>query len=256
MLDNTITARNFSKSAGRYDQHANMQRLAAHHLMKEIPEGACRRILEIGCGTGIYTQLLMERFAYSDITAVDISGEMIRSAREKIDGGNVAFEVGDAEKMTLYGKYDLITSNSVIQWFSSVETALKRYSGALNEGRSLAFSAFGPLTFTELAAALRSVRTDRQLSVASRNFPDREALERLLGRHFGKVSVGEIIARERYPSLEALLKKIKHTGVRGGADGSGYIWSQGLLREVEEAYMNAEGGITATYQIFICKAER
>lgn len=256
MLDKTAITRNFSKSAYRYDEHASIQRLAANRLIEEIPENNFRQILEIGCGTGIYTRLLKERFGFSRIRAVDISEKMIRVARENIWAQNVEFEIGDAEKIALDEGYDLITSNSAMQWFESIESALQRYANVLNKGAWFVFSSFGPLTFAELAAALKDIRTRRELFVASRNFLDKAELRRILSKFFNKVSVKEIITQEEYPSLKDLLENIKYTGSRGCITGCDYIWSQRLLKAVEDAYMDNHGRITATYQIFLCRAER
>lgn len=256
MLDKAVIIRNFSKSAYRYDEYASIQRLAANRLIEEIPENNFKQILEIGCGTGIYTQLLKTRFGSSRIRAVDISERMIRVAREKIRAENVEFEIGDAEEIALEEGYDLITSNSAIQWFESIESALRRYLSVLNKGAWFVFSSFGPLTFTELAAALKDIRTDRDLFVASRNFLDKVELRRLLSKFLNKVSVKEIITQEEYPSLKDLLENIKHTGSRGCITRCDYIWSQRLFKAVEDAYINNNGRITATYQIFLCKAAR
>jgi len=256
VLDKTIIINNFSKSAQRYDEFAGIQRFAADHLIKEIPENDFKQILEIGCGTGIYTRLLKARFGAGRIRAVDISERMIRVARENIRAENVEFEIGDAEEIALEQGYDLITSNSAVQWFESIESALQRYSSVLNKGAWLVFSTFGPLTFTELAAALKDVGRDRDLFVASRNFLDKAQLRRILSKFLNKVSVEEIITQEEYPSLKGLLENIKHTGSRGRLTGCGYVWSRRLFKAVEDAYLNNNGRISATYQIFLCKAAR
>ncbi|MDP2928729.1 MAG: malonyl-ACP O-methyltransferase BioC [Candidatus Omnitrophota bacterium] len=255
-MDKTIIINNFSKSAQRYDEYAGIQRFAANRLIEEVPKNGFKQILEIGCGTGIYTRLLKARFGSSRIRAVDISERMIRVARENIRAENVEFEIGDAEEISLEEGYDLITSNSAIQWFESIESALQRYSNVLNKGAWLVFSSFGPLTFRELAAALKDAGRDREFFVASRNFLDQAELRRLLRKFLDKVSVEEIITQKEYPSLKGLLENIKHTGARGCITGRGYIWSQRLLKAVEDAYMNNNGCITATYQIFLCKAAR
>ncbi|MFA4887965.1 MAG: malonyl-ACP O-methyltransferase BioC [Candidatus Omnitrophota bacterium] len=256
MLDKAVIARNFSKSAYRYDEYAFIQRFAARRLIEEIPENNFKQILEIGCGTGIYTQLLKARFGPSRIRAVDISERMIKVARQNLREKNIEFEIGDAEKIALKQPYDLITSNSAIQWFESIESAFQRYAHALNKGAWFVFSSFGPLTFTELAAALRGIRKDNSPFVASRNFLDKAGLRRLLAKTFNKVSVKEIITQEEYPSLKGLLENIKYTGSRGCIAGCDYIWSKRLFKAVEDAYMDNNGRISATYQILLCKAAR
>lgn len=256
MSDKAAIIRNFSKSAQRYDEYAGIQRFAANRLIEEIPENDFKQILEIGCGTGIYTRLLKARFSSGRIRAVDISGRMIKAAREKMRAKNVEFEIGDAEEIALEEGYDLITSNSAVQWFDSMENAFQRYSSVLNKGGWLVFSTFGPETFRELAAALKDALTDNGLFVASRNFLDQARLLRLLGKFFDKVSVKEITTQKEYPSLKVLLENIKHTGSRGRITGRDYIWSRRLLKAVEDAYMSNFGRISATYQIFLCKAAR
>lgn len=53
-----------------------------------------RRILEIACGTGYWTQFLAP--AASSIVAIDSSEETLRIARERGATGNVSFAAGDA----------------------------------------------------------------------------------------------------------------------------------------------------------------
>jgi len=255
MLGKAIIEKNFSKSAYQYDEYAAIQRLAAERLVEEIPDGRFDSILEIGCGTGIYTRLLNMRFRQSNIRAVDISRRMVAIAREKICAENVVFEVGDAERMSLPKEYDLITSNSVFHWFESIEKVVSKYPGILNKGGWLVFSVFGPLTFTELGAALRKVRKEEDLSVASNYFWEKEKLKRLLAKFLTQVSVKEIIERREYHSLTDLLKEIKYTGTQGCATRGNFIWTQGLLDALEGMYMDDnKGRIIATYQIFLCKA--
>jgi malonyl-CoA O-methyltransferase len=255
--DKAIIEKNFSKSASQYDEYAAIQRLVAERLVEEIPNRRFERILEIGCGTGIYTSLLNTRFRYSNIRAVDISERMVAIAREKIQTKNVVFEVGDAERMSLLKEYDLITSNSVFHWFESIEKVVLKYSGILNKGGWLVFSAFGPLTFAELGACLRKIRKEEDLFVASSYFWEKEKLERLLREFLTQVSVKEILVEREYPSLTVLLKEIKYTGTQGCATRGGFIWTQGLLDDLEDLYLDDnKGRIIATYQIFLCKAER
>lgn len=60
------------------------------------------KILELGCGTGKYTQIFNKR-GY-DITGVDLSAEMIKIAKRKYE---CDFVVGDIKKFNLKKKFDL-----------------------------------------------------------------------------------------------------------------------------------------------------
>jgi SAM-dependent methyltransferase len=60
-----------------------------------------RTILEVGCGTGSYTKILLERG--SDVTAVDLSGDMLRIAGEKCA---CKFIEGDIRDVSINERFD------------------------------------------------------------------------------------------------------------------------------------------------------
>lgn len=63
-------------------------------LLKQIPEN-CENALEIGCGTGAFARRLAQRCGR--VTALDLSPEMIRVARERSrQFENLEFELADA----------------------------------------------------------------------------------------------------------------------------------------------------------------
>jgi malonyl-CoA O-methyltransferase len=254
MRNKSVIVRNFSKSAYIYDEYAGIQRLTANYLIDEIPKIGLKRILEIGCGTGIYTRLLQKEFRFSRIQAVDISENMIMKACENMQSGGVEFETVDAEKMILEEKYDLITSNSVFHWFESMEKAISRFSNALNKGGWLVFSVFGPSTFFELASSLRKISKESNMQVASCDFWEKEKLEKVLAKLFSQISVKEVTIQREYPSLTDLLREIKYTGTQGHAARGSPIWTKGLISALEGAYIDDNGRIVATYQIFLCRA--
>jgi len=257
-MDKNILARNFSRCAAVYDKHANIQRLAASELIRELPNSDFRNILEIGCGTGGYTRLLRERFKNAAIKSVDIAEKMVDVARQKLKDSEIRFSVEDGEDMDLADGYDLVTSNAAIQWFESAEKTIRIYKQILSNDGVLAFSIFGPLTFGELGNALKEISAEDNSPVASRGFLSKEALEKMLAKSLKKVSVREVLIKEEYPHLTRLLEKIKYTGVRGlglaSASSGRFVWSRGLLKAVEDAYRKEYGHIIATYQIFLCQA--
>src|SRR2546426_11544395 len=68
-------------------------------LSRFIPD-QCARALEVGCGTGAFTRMLAKQANH--VTAVDLSGEMIRIARQRsIDYRNIEYSAGDILKMDL-----------------------------------------------------------------------------------------------------------------------------------------------------------
>lgn len=65
------------------------------------------RVLDVACGTGVLIPDYLARNAAS-VTAVDISPEMVRIAREKFPQENVTILCGDIETIALAQKFDCI----------------------------------------------------------------------------------------------------------------------------------------------------
>jgi malonyl-CoA O-methyltransferase len=249
--------RRFSASASRYDAHAYAQRLSAADLLaftrKSRERGQAIRVLEPGCGTGIYTQLLLDAFPGAAIEGVDLSGAMVRIARERIRDPRVRFSVADAEEIAA-GRFDLITSNATFQWFRSFGPTVARMGSLLSGGGSLTFSFFGPGTYVELDEALRATQGESTGDrAAAAGFLSREEIAASLSATFPRWGIEEREYRQEFTGLAELLRSIRYTGTGGG--GARGAWSPGRLARVERAYRERHGGIRATYQVFLCRGE-
>jgi trans-aconitate 2-methyltransferase len=71
-------------------------------------------IIDLGCGPGNSTQILVERWPHADIIGLDKSLGMIEKAME--DYPNQKWILGDAANMEENRKYDLVFSNATLQW--------------------------------------------------------------------------------------------------------------------------------------------
>ena len=285
MVDPDVLRR-FSAGAARYEAHAHAQRLSAADLLAYtgaslalsprrndgIVEPAPRRgivdtggepapsrgpafrILEPGCGTGLYTRMLLDAFRGASVFGVDISEAMVRVAKRGIDDPRARFAVADAEEIAA-GSYDLVTSNAVFQWFLSLPRTLARMASLLPGGGLLTFSFFGPETYAELDAALRASALRRGAHdgerVAAAAFHSREEISDALSAAFPRWEIVERRYHQEFPTLPDLLRSIRYTGTRGG--GTRASWSPGKLARVEEAYRERYGAIGATYQVFLCR---
>lgn len=289
MVDPAVLRR-FSAGAARYEAHAHAQRLSAVDLLaytvasmgpdpqrgtadaggepapnrgivrpmnviEPAPNrGPAFKILEPGCGTGLYTRMLLETFRGASVFGVDISEAMVRVAKRGIDDPRARFAVADAEEIAT-GRYDLVTSNAVFQWFLSLSRTLARMASLLPRGGLLTFSFFGPETYAELDAALRESAPRRGARdgerVAAAAFHSREEISTALSAVFPRWDVVERRYHQEFPSLAELLRSIRYTGTGGG--GARESWSPGKLARVEEAYREREGGIRTTYQVFLCR---
>uniref|UniRef100_UPI0035653A1C methyltransferase domain-containing protein n=1 Tax=Ilyobacter sp. TaxID=3100343 RepID=UPI0035653A1C len=118
IIDKKRVSQNFSRGAKTYDTYAEVQRHMADKL-EIFVHGSKNKynILEVGCGTGIFSEKILKRFPNSEIDLLDISPAMIETAKEKLNGApNLNFIVEDVESYNPEKRYDLIFSNATFQW--------------------------------------------------------------------------------------------------------------------------------------------
>lgn len=252
MIDKNKIKANFSKYAKYYDMYCNIQRLSAKRLIGYIDTGSFGKIIDIGCGTGNYTEMLRDKFPFAEIKAVDISKEMVEIAREKLKDKNVKFYVCDGEKLKGKQRYELITSNVCFQWFEDLDEALLLYNDLLIENGYILFSIFGPLTFKELEYSLCNL-FGADIDISSNSFKDKEYIKSIMQKIFSDVIVEEIIYKERYNSLCQLLESIKYTGSKGDGLKKNTFWTPEMIARLDMIYRKEFNDITATYQLFFCR---
>ena len=133
---------NFSKYANVYDKNAQLQKKMAKNLSSFIPNIISGKILEIGCGTGIFTKYLLSK-STKKIFLNDISHEMTKRMEFNLNLPPYSqIIIGNAEILK-FKMVEIIAANAVFQWFKDPRYALKRfYSCSKPKGR-LIFSTFG-----------------------------------------------------------------------------------------------------------------
>lgn len=113
----------------------------AKMLIEAAGIGSQSRVLELGCGTGIFTSLLAQ--TGSDIVAVDISPVLLDQAVAKpivkpIEW-RVTFRIEDAERMTFEdASFDVVVGSSILHHLD-VEQAIGEIYRVLRAGGRMAF---------------------------------------------------------------------------------------------------------------------
>ena len=81
--------------------------------------------LDIGCGTGVFTRMVLDHSAASSVVAIDSSAAQVAFARKHVDEGLATFQVGDAEALPFAtGRFDIVCSALVLNFVTDPNRAL------------------------------------------------------------------------------------------------------------------------------------
>lgn len=125
-----------SWSAKQYVAFEDERTRPARDLLAAIPAVEARSAIDIGCGPGNSTELLVERFANATVRGLDSSTDMINAARKRLP--QVQFDTADIDTWSENGPFDVIFANAVLQWVPDHERLLPSLVNRLAPGGSLA----------------------------------------------------------------------------------------------------------------------
>lgn len=138
----------------------------AQTLVTLAPRARFENILELGCGTGHLSELLVARLEPRNLVVTDVSASMLDICRRKLDQRShscaVSFARVDASShQTLFAceglarkRYDLIASNAVVQWLGDLTLHFEAIRELLSDGGSYLVSGITADNFPELRALL------------------------------------------------------------------------------------------------------
>lgn len=122
-----------------YRRYEDERTRPAAELLARVPLATAARVVDLGCGPGNSTELLVRRFPQAQVTGTDNSEAMLVSARERLpqarfELSDIATWAPDAEA----GAPDLIYANAALQWVPDHEALIPRLVAALAPGGVLA----------------------------------------------------------------------------------------------------------------------
>ena len=237
-------AAGFARARKTYDREARVQHQAAAEMLRllrdyaspdDLADGA---LLEVGCGTGIYSRLLQQAFHPQEMWLNDLCTEMQQSLNDLLSLPDVHFLPGDAETLPVPPRTRVITSCSTLQWFTSPRQFFVRCSEALPPAGILAFSTFGPSNLQEIRAL-----TGNGLSYFT---PDE--LATMFPPDLKLLHASEEIATLTFPTPSDVLRHLKQTGVTGTEKR---IWTRTRLQHFTDNYIRLfaqdDGKVPLTY---------
>lgn len=250
--------RSFERAARTYDRNSVLQCEVGLRLLKHLDPIRIEpaRVVDVGCGTGMFFEPLRERFPKAEMLGVDIARPMLEIAAKRtpalkklLTRNYPRLVCGDAERLPLAtGSTPFVFSNLALQW-TRAEAVFAEAARVLSTGGLFLFSTFGPDTLKELRAAFAAADGHEHVN----KFVDMHDLGDALV-HAGladPVMEMEIITLE-YSSVEKVARDLKAIGARNAMPGRPRgLSGRGRWRDVIARYEQERrnGVLPATYEV-------
>lgn len=106
----------------QFVRQAKWTKAFRNQIYRQVGLSKAKKILEVGCGTGVITAELREK-TNAKIVAIDIDERMINEAKKNVQ--EVEFLVADATDLSMNDKvYDFVISQYLFLWLSEPKIAL------------------------------------------------------------------------------------------------------------------------------------
>ncbi|MGL4344969.1 MAG: methyltransferase domain-containing protein [Cellulosilyticaceae bacterium] len=174
------------------------------------------RIIDIGCGSGMSTAVLAEKYPEAKITGVDLSDEMLAKAKEL--NLNIEWIKRDCSlPLDDLGKYDLVFSNAFVQWLVDQESFLKNVKNLLNERGIIAFQVPNwdemPIKkcIDKVATRFEVFKDKVESNCSGMNM---SRYYDILGRYYSEVEIWQTHYAHQMNSYDEIIAFISSTGLR------------------------------------------
>jgi len=154
-------ARSFGSASQSYDMSARLQRFTGKNLMPWLPNRNDLTVLDLGCGTGFFTDILSAR--YQKVIGLDISTNMLKFSK-KNRSNDISWLEANAYQLPLSNEsVDFVYSNLMIQWCDPLQPLLDEILRVLKPGGLFIFSTLVDGTLFELKSSWAQVDEDQHV---------------------------------------------------------------------------------------------
>jgi trans-aconitate 2-methyltransferase len=205
-------------SATQYLKFEDERTRPPRDLIAQIPLARAERVIDLGCGPGNSTELLVARYPDAEVIGLDSSPDMLRQARARLPG--CAFVQADLAGWAPPERTDVLFANASFQWVPDHAAVMRRLLQALAAGGALAVQM--PDNIDEPALALMSEVAGRRkwagnpaLAAAAREpLPRPEAYYDLLKPCCDRLDIWHTIYNHVMAGPEAIVEWFKGSALR------------------------------------------
>lgn len=123
-------------SASQYVKFEDERTRPARDLLAQVPLDSVNHAVDLGCGPGNSTELIVERFGAAGVSGLDSDMDMLAAAKKRLPG--TAFVEADLATWQPAEPADLLFANAVFQWLPNHLDIFDRLMDGLKPGGVLA----------------------------------------------------------------------------------------------------------------------
>jgi trans-aconitate 2-methyltransferase len=131
-------------------------------VLERLPLRGDEFVLDVGCGTGRLTERLLDRLPRGRVLAIDLSANMVASAREYLvprHGRRVMLAIADAAALPIRECADAIFSTATFHWVVDHSSLFKSLHSAVKPGGRLVAQCGGRRNLARIHHRLDAMRT-------------------------------------------------------------------------------------------------
>ncbi len=178
----------------------------------------CVQILDVGCGTGMSTLALRNRFPDAEIVGVDLSAAMLDNAKKLLP--DVKWIQRDcSESLEDLGQFDLVFSNAFLQWLSDQEKFIKNIRKCIKENGILALQIpnFEPMMIAGIIRdTAKEFDTNGDIFTNMRNNCHNHSLTtyyNMMSKYYSDVEIWQTTYIHQMDSSDAVVEFVKSTAL-------------------------------------------
>ena len=252
--------RGFSKAALHYDRLTDLHKEIGGRLAEriELIEDFLP-LLDVGMGTGWFTQRLAAIFPDAVIVGLDFAPGMVAYARQR-NGESIIVQADAAHLPFKEGAFGVVASNLAYQWVEDLPRAFALCRSLLSERGCFYLTMFGHDTFQELFTALDSCtdkKNDRNSLAIQRLVNKQQVAQALKSAGFNTRNVENEHIKVHFPDMMNLIKWIKDIGANT-LPKDVYMGKDLLLRanQYYNRHFKDSLGVYATFEVIWVEARR
>ena len=154
-------------NADSYHQVSTPQFDWGTSVLERLPLEGHELVFDIGCGTGRLTEKLLDRLPRGQVVAIDISVNMLETARSFLRptfGGRVQLVMADASLLPAVGVADAIFSTATFHWVRDHPRLFRSLHAALKPGGLLVAQCGGGANIARLHDRAAELMRDPQFA--------------------------------------------------------------------------------------------